>query len=40
MPPEEDEEEEINLETIQPYKFNWFKYLLDKHLRFKDEEGN
>jgi hypothetical protein len=37
---EEEDETEINLETIEPYKFNWFKYLIDKHLQHKDEEGN
>lgn len=37
LPPEEDE---INLNTVEPHKFNWFKYLLDKHLQFADEDGN
>lgn len=40
IPPEEESDEEINLENIQPYNFNWFKYLIDKHLQHKDEEGN
>ena len=39
IPPEE-EEDDINLENIQPYKFNWFKYLIDKYLQHRDEEGN
>jgi hypothetical protein len=34
------DEPEIDLENIEPYKFNWFKYLLDKYLQDKDEDGN
>ena len=28
------------MDNIAPYKFNWFKYLLDKHLQHKDDDGN
>ena len=30
----------MDLDKIEPYKFNWFKYLLDKYLQHRDEEGN
>jgi hypothetical protein len=33
-------DDDIDLEKIEPHKFNWFKYLLDKHLKHVDEEGN
>lgn len=28
------------LKDVDPAKFNWFKYLIDKHLQYKDDEGN
>lgn len=28
------------LRDVDPAKFNWFKYLIDKHLQYKDDEGN
>ena len=34
------QDDDLDLERIEPYKFNWFKYLLDKHLQHRDEEGN
>ena len=37
---EEDDNFEIDLEKIEPHKFNWFKYLIDKHLQHNDEDGN
>lgn len=49
QPPEEEEEEEvkeeimepqIDLDSIEPHKVNWFKYLVDKYLKLTDEEGN
>jgi hypothetical protein len=36
----EDDAFEIDLNTVEPHKFNWFKYLIDKHLEHKDEDGN
>ena len=37
---EEDDNFEIDLEKIETHKFNWFKYLIDKHLQHNDEDGN
>jgi hypothetical protein len=28
------------LKDVDPAKFNWFKYLIDKHLQYKDDDGN
>ena len=33
-------EDDVDLDSIEPHKFNWFKYLLDKQLKHEDEEGN
>lgn len=35
-----DDEEDMDLSQLEPSKVNWFKYILDKHLRTKDDEGN
>jgi len=36
----QEEEPDINLDNIEAYKFNWFKYLIDKYLQHKDDDGN
>jgi len=38
--PDEEEEEEIDWSLIEPSKVNWFKFILDKHLRLRDDDGN
>jgi hypothetical protein len=30
----------IDLESIEPHKVNWFKYIMDKYLKPTDEDGN
>jgi len=37
---EEDQMEDIDLSLVEPSKVNWFKYILDKYLQMKDEDGN
>lgn len=37
---EEEEDEEIDWSLIEPSKVNWFKFILDKHLRLTDDDGN
>ena len=36
----EESEDDIDLESVEPSKVNWFKYIMDKHLKLKDEDGN
>jgi hypothetical protein len=38
--PDEEEEEDIDWSLIEPSKVNWFKFILDKHLRLTDDDGN
>ena len=28
------------MDSIEPHKINWFKYILDRYLKLEDEEGN
>jgi hypothetical protein len=37
---QEESEEEFDISQIEPSKINWFKFILDKYLKLKDEEGN
>jgi hypothetical protein len=39
-PEESSEEEEIDINQLEPSQVNWFKYIIDKHLKLVDEEGN
>ena len=38
--PVEEEDEELDLSSIEPSKINWFKFIVDKYLKMQDEEGN
>lgn len=37
---ESSSEEEIDLEMLEPAQVNWFKFIIDNHLKLMDEDGN
>ena len=32
--------EDVDLSQIEPNKVNWFKYIIDRFMKLKDEDGN
>ena len=28
------------MESVEPHKVNWFKYIIDRYLKLEDEDGN
>lgn len=37
---EEEEEDELDMNQVEPHKVNWFKYIIDRYLQLEDDEGN